>query len=408
MALVPSGTASALLEIFIFLAGAEALRYRLQRVGVPQIVGEVIFGMLLAPVAVGGLLNSLLGFGLFQVNEILIAFADFSVILLIFAAGLEGGVASLRKAGLSAILAAIVGNLVPFGATYLVFSRFYPTTEALLLGVAAGSTSTAVVVSLLRSEGVGGTQGGQFLLATGALDDVVGLVLLSAVLGVVGGRLSLISVTGSVAITVAVWVGVLLASVAVIPRVFRILGPRESYNLPFLILFVLAAIVTAVGFSTIAGAYIAGLAIAESVVASRTKQTSEILLAVFGSLFFVVVGFEFDVRLLLNPFVVVSGLSLALLAGGTQVLSILPFSLFRFRRRADALTIAFGMVPRGEIGLIVGVIGIAGGFLSQQALGAILLMSLTTIAVGSFLFRYEAGVARTQSVSPPLASTPSL
>ncbi|MCI4347649.1 MAG: hypothetical protein L3J97_03395, partial [Thermoplasmata archaeon] len=68
MAVIPSGPASALLEIFIFLAGAEAIRFRLGRIGVPQIVGEVLLGMLLAPAALGGVLNGLVGTPLFNVN----------------------------------------------------------------------------------------------------------------------------------------------------------------------------------------------------------------------------------------------------------------------------------------------------------------------------------------------------
>jgi Kef-type K+ transport system membrane component KefB len=184
--------------------------------------------------------------------------------------------------------------------------------------------------------------------------------------------------------------------VVVIPRVFRFLGPRETYNLPFLMLFILAAVVTAVGFSTVVGAYIAGLAIAESVAAARTRQTVEVLVSVFGALFFVVIGFEFNVHLLLDPVVWGLGGLLAVIATGGKVLAIYPFAYRRFRRRSEAIMIAVGMIPRGEIGLIVGAIGISLGVLDQQALGAILLMCLLTTGVGGFLFRAAARVARVQ------------
>ena len=394
MAVIPSGPASALLEIFIFLAGAEAIRFRLGRIGVPQIVGEVLLGMLLAPAALGGVLNALVGTPLFNVNVILLAFSDFSVILLIFAAGLEGGVSGLRTAGLWALVGAIAGNLLPFFVTYVVFSHLFPSTMALLLAVAAGSTSTAVTASLIRNEKLGGSSGAKYLLSTTAMDDVVGLVLLSVILSLVGGQFNLIRVTGSVALDILVWVGVLVGSVLVIPRVFRAMGPRETYNLPFLILFILAAVVTAVGFSTVVGAYIAGLAIAESVVASRTRQTLDVLVSVFGSLFFVVIGFEFDVHLLLNPLVWGAGILLALIAVGGKVLAIYPVALHRFRRRSEAVMIAVGMIPRGEIGLIVGAIGISLGVLNQEGLGAILLMCLITTGLGGFLFHSAARVAR--------------
>jgi Na+:H+ antiporter len=406
MALVPSSVASSLLVIFVFLAGAEAIRFRLGRIGAPQIVGELLLGMLLAPAAIGGVLNGLVGYSLFNPqDQIVLAFADFSVILLIFAAGLEGGLSGLRSAGLLALMGAIVGNLVPFFGTYFLFSHFFPTTMALLLAVAAGSTSTAVTASLILNEKMGGSAGAKYLLSSTAMDDVVGLVLLSLILSLIGGKFNLLIVTGSVALDVLVWVSLLVGSVLVIPRIFRVLGPRESYNLPLLILFILAAVVTAVGFSTVVGAYIAGLAIAESVAASRTRQTVDVLVAIFGSLFFVVVGFEFHVQLLANPLVWAFGAALAAIATSGKVLAVYPFAFRRFRRRSEAVMISVGMIPRGEIGLIVGAIGISLGVLNQEALGAILLMSLLTTGIGGFLFRAAARVARQEYVHPDDAST---
>ncbi len=400
MALVPP-TYDAFLEIFIFLAVAEILHSFTRKLGFPNIVSDLLVGILLSSFAVGGLLNTLLGVPIFIVNDYVLLFADFSVILLLFAAGLGGGFGGLRSAGVTAVAAAIAGDLLPFVAVLAVFSRIYSLDVALLLAVAASGTSSAVVASLLQSEGVSGMPAGHFLMNVSALDDVVALLFLSVVLTIVGGETGVLAVTGGLVQLIVAWVVLLLASVLVIPRILHIRHFRETRSLPFLFLFVLVALVVAIDFSAIIGAYIAGIAVAESLVAERTREITEVLLVLFGSLFFVVVGAQFDFRLFLDPVVVGLALGLAALAAVGKFVGIYAFS----RRRlgsSTAATVAIGTVPLGEIGLIVGSIGFSSGIFSQSQLGEILLMSIVTTLIGSLLFRRRAPELRpVRSPDPP-------
>jgi len=400
------GASAALLEIFVFLAVAEVFRLRVVSAGVPPIVGDVLAGIALAPAALGGIINAWLGYPLFQVNDVLLVFADFSVILLVFAGGLEGGVSSLRQAGWHAIAAAVAGNLVPFVLVTGVFATVAPLPVALLLGTAAGATSTAVVVALLREEHLAGSAGGRFLLGTCAFDDVVGFIILSAILSVVGGQLTVLVVAVRISIAVLVWIAILLGSILVVPRIFRLLGPTETTTLPLLVLFILAAVVAAVGFSVIVGAFIAGLAIAESSASAGVRRTAEVLIAVFGSLFFVVVGFQFDVGLFLNRNVVVGGLLLAAIAIAGKIVAVYPFVHRKFGRRLEAFMVSAGMVPRGEIGLLVGSLGLALGILDQAELGMILILCLVTTVVGGLLFRWATAVARDEYEGRHIAQYP--
>lgn len=400
MALVPS-TYYALLEIFVFLAVAELLHSFARKIGLPNIVSDLLVGVVLSSFAVGGVLNALLGVPIFIVNDYVLLFADFSVILLLFAAGLGGGFGGLRSAGMTAITAAIAGDLLPFFAVLEVFSRIYSLDVALLLAVAASGTSSAVVASLLQSEGVSGMPAGHFLMNVSALDDVVALLFLSVVLTIVGGESGVLAVTGGLVELVVAWVVLLLASVLVIPRVLRISHFRETRSLPFLFLFVLVALVVALDFSAIIGAYIAGIAVAESLVAERTREITEILLVLFGSLFFVVVGAQFDFRLFLDPVMVGFAVGLAALALVGKFVGIYAFARRRFGHSTSA-TIAIGTVPLGEIGLIVGAIGFSSGILSQTQLGEILLMAIITTLIGSVLFRHRAPELRPErSADPP-------
>jgi Kef-type K+ transport system membrane component KefB len=401
MALVSETAYYALLEVFVFLAVAELLHSFARKIGVPTLVSDLLLGIVLSGFALGGLLNTLVGVPIFVVNSYVLLFADFSVILLLFAAGLGGGYAGLRRAGSYAVLAAIAGDLVPFAAAFLVFSRFYSTNAALLLAVACAATSSAVVASLLQTERLTDTPAGQFHMNVAALDDVVALVLLSVVLTIVGGQFDVLAVTGSVVELAVGWVVLLLASVLIIPRLLHLPRIRDTQGMPFLFLFVLVVIVVSLGFSAVIGAFIAGLAVAESFVASRTRQLTEVLLVLFGSLFFVVTGAQFDVRSFLDLGLIALALLLALIAAGGKLLGVYPFARLRWRG-GPSKAIAIGMIPRGEIGLIVGSIGFTSGVLDQTMLGEILLMSIVTTLIGAVLFRRVAGAMRPGG-PPPLA-----
>lgn len=384
----------ALLLVFIFLAAAELLHSVADKIGLPHLVGDVLLGIVLSSFALGGVLDALLGVPIFVVSSYVLLFADFSVILLLFAAGLGGGFTGLRNAGVYAVLAAVAGDLVPFGLTYLLLVHIYSTSAALLLAVATAATSSAVVASLLQTQKVGDRPAGHFHMNVAALDDVVALLLLSVVLTVVGGKFNVLAVTGSVLELVIAWVFLVLAAVLIFPRLVRLPQLRESRGLPFLFLFVLVVVVVSLGFSAVIGAYIAGLAVAESLVASRTREVTEILLLLFGSLFFVVTGAEFAVGNLANLALV----SLAIVLAGIAALGKFAGVYVFARRRwnpATSRAIGFGMIPRGEIGLIVGSIGLSAGILDEAMLGEIILMSIVTTVIGAVLFRLSASAYST-------------
>lgn len=387
MTAVPDLAEYALLEVFIFLALAELVSPLAERVRLPPVVAWVLLGIVLSNFAVGGLINRLVGVALFGASTYLLLFADLSVVLLLFAAGLGSGVRGLRDAGPAAVGAAIAGDLAPFAITVIVASRFVSFDTALLLGVAAAPTSAAVVATLRQTEKVGDTLAGTFLINTAAIDDVVALVLLTVVLTIVGGHADVLSVTGTVAESVLAWVVLLVAAVVVIPRLLRLPTLRDARGMPFLFLFVLVAIVVSLGFSAVIGAFIAGLAVAESLVAERTRELTEVLLLFFGALFFVVVGVQFDLHDLLVPALVGGGLGLAGLATLGKVAGVYGFARVRTGNARDARAIAVGMIPRGEIGLVVGAIGLASGVFGQAELGGIVLMSLATTIGGSWAFR---------------------
>ncbi len=219
------------------------------------------------------------------------------------------------------------------------------------------------------------------------MDDVVALILLSVVLSTVGGKFDLMTITGGVAESAAAWIALVLASVLIVPRLLRLRGLQESRDMPFVVLFVLVAIVIGLGFSAVIGVYIAGLAVAESLLAQRTKQLTEVLLAIFGSLFFVVVGAEVNSAIWLLPGVLGLGLLLTALATVGKLAGVYPFAWWRLRSSSKPTAVAAWMLPRGESGLPVGTVGASIGLLGEAELAAIVLMALITTLLGATLFR---------------------
>ena len=405
MAIATSTETYALLEIFVFLAVAELLHSFAEKIALPNLVSDLLLGIVLSSFAIGGLLNALIGLPIFVINDYVLLFADFSVILLLFAAGLGSGFSGLRNAGIFAVFGAIAGDLVPFVATFAIFSRFYSLSASLLLGVAAAATSSAVVASLLRSEGRSSSTAGQFHMNIAALDDVVALLLLSVVLAIVGGQFNALAVTGGLVELVVAWLVLLLASVWLLPRILHAPGLRDTRAMPFLFLFVLVAVVVALRFSAVIGAFIAGIAVAESLVATRTQAITEFLLVLFGSLFFVVTGAEFDFHSFLSWGVIALAVVMTLVALAGKLAGVYPFARFRLGDE-NARAVTVGMIPRGEIGLIVGSIGFAEGVLNQTMLGEILLMSILTTGFGAAWFRHEVRSVRSRATRPAPGTTP--
>ncbi|HTT74155.1 MAG TPA: cation:proton antiporter [Thermoplasmata archaeon] len=386
MALLAPSDYYVLLEIFLFLAVAQLIHSAVRKIGFPEIVADLLAGMVIGSYAIGGVFDQATGTHLFEINAGVLLFADFSVVILLFSAGLGGGFTSLRRAGWPAVGVAIGGDLLSFGISFLVFSRFYPLDAALFIAVATAATSAVAAASLLKSTKVGHTPGGELFMNASAIDDVVALVMLSVVLAILSGTTDPLRLTGSVVTSVVAWIVLLLVAVVLVPRVFRLKPLREIETAPFTILFILIAVVLALGFSPVIGAFIAGLAVAESLVADRTREITAVLVAVFGSLFFIVVGAEFEIDQLLDPTLVVLAVVLTGLAIAGKLVGVFPFARRRLDPPRAAWAVAIGMVPRGEIGLIVGAIGYTTGVLTQQMLGEIVVMAILTTLIGSIAF----------------------
>lgn len=375
-----------LFDVAVFIFLAETIRTALQRRNIPSIIGELIAGIIIGPYALGGLLNGLLGFKLISLDSYVTFLAEFSVIMLIFASGLEHGIAPLRSAGILGAGSAVFGALLPFLTAFFLFSPRIGTVPSLFLGTAVGATSLAAVASLLEGNR---NRAVDFIVSASAADDVVDLILLSVVLGVVNTRaLGLGEVAYTSTELVVMWVVILLVSLAVIPRVMDRIGDNYLEEFPFLVLFGLVAFMSFLGYSPVIAAFVAGVSLANSSRSGKIREISQVFLSVFGSLFFVVAGAETDL-LGSGRSGIPLALELTVVAMVMKVVGVVPFAYLYLRDMKGALVVSVGMTPRGETGLVVASIGNQLGVLDQAQFSSLVIMSLLTTVIGGLVFSWN-------------------
>jgi Kef-type K+ transport systems, membrane components len=374
-----------LLEFSILVTAAEALSLILNRYRYPSIVGELLTGIALSPYALGGLLNTVLKVDLFSINEYIIFLSEFSVVLLLFASGLEHGLSSLRQGGLMGLIAAVAGAVVPYVIVfeYAVNAGFNPGAAS-LIALTTAPTSLAVVAGVVEREGLQRHPSTGVLIAAASVDDVVALIMLSLVL------MSPKSSSGMVwelVRIVTLWIIFLTASIFIVPRLLNRINEHLVIYASLVVLFGLVVTMTVAGFSAVIAAFIAGVAVAESRVSGRIRESAGALLAIFGSIFFITIGLQMNLETLTSLKVIAQSLAISTLAILAKMAGVYPFAYAKLRNTSHALSVSLGMVPRGEMGLVVASIGLSGGVINQDEYSIALLMVLVTTIIGSITYR---------------------
>lgn len=336
----------------------------------PAVLGELIAGVLLGNLG-------LIGVDVFEPmksDAAIDVLARLGVLMLLFQVGLESTVGQMLKVGLSALLVAVVGVVVPFGLGWLVGRLLLPAEGFYVhafLGATLCATSVGITARVLKDLGRAQSETARVILGAAVIDDVLGLIVLAVVSGVIqaanlGGRVSIADLAGVVGKASGFLVGSMVLGVLLAPRLFRIASRLQTGGVLLAVglafCFCLSWLADVVGLAPIVGAFAAGL-ILEDVhytdFVSRGEHGLEELIAPISSflvpVFFVVMGMRTDVRAFLRPEILGLAAALTLAAiTGKQVCG-----LGALGGRVDRLSIGIGMIPRGEVGLIFANIGLA-------------------------------------------------
>jgi Kef-type K+ transport system membrane component KefB len=366
----------ALLAIF---AAAKLFGELAERIGQPAVLGEMV----------GGIVIGVSGLHLIDSHDpVLHVLAELGVILLLFLIGLETDIQRLLSVGGASASVAAVGVLLPFAAGFGVGAWLgYPTTVSVFLGAALTATSVGITARVLSDLGHLRSDESQVILGAAVVDDIIGLVLLTAISAVAAGeKLTVLGVTRIVAIAfgfvaLAVIVGSLLAP-RLIGLIARVRVGKALFFASIMFAFGLAYLADLAGSALIIGAFAAGLVLAKTDRGRDIEHEVYDVAQFFIPIFFVSVGAAVDLREL-NPFnaatrpFFIIGILLTLVAIVGKILA----GYAAFGRPLRKLVIGVGMVPRGEVGLIFAQLGLTAGLLTTGLYSSVALMVMITTFV---------------------------
>lgn len=344
----------------------------------PQVVGEIIAGLLIGPCVLG----------LVQQSDFLTGMAEVGVVLLMFSAGLETDLKELMKTGPIAFLIACCGVFVPLVGGTLLYMGFYGTAPwgsekfftAVFIGVIMTATSVSITVQALKELGRLKGRVGTTILSAAIIDDVIGIVVLTFVIGFKNPD----SNPGKVVLNTVLFFVVAIAVGFILYKIFRKLDDRYPHTrrIPIMglaLCFAFAYIAeTYFGIADITGAYVAGIILCSIRDSSYIDEKMEISsYMIFGPVFFASIGLKTNIDSLDGKILLFS-LGFVLVALITKIIGCgLMARICRFST-ADSLKIGVGMMTRGEVALIVAQKGLSVGVLSPVYFTSVILLIIVS------------------------------
>lgn len=353
----------------------------------PQVVGEIIAGLLIGP--------SLLGW--IEPSDFLSGMAEIGVILLMFSAGLETNLNQLRKTGIKATLIACAGVFVPLVAGALLYMCFYGFSEfgtdefyhAVFIGTILTATSVSITVQALKEMGKLTDEIGTTIMSAAIIDDVIGILVLTMVMSFKdpSSKISDVALRTVAFFILAIVVGYILY------KIMKWLDKKypHTQRIPILGLALALALSYVAdkyfGIADITGAYVAGIILSsldDSAYIDRKMDVNSYM--IFGPIFFASIGLQTDLKSLDMTIML---FSLGFVAVGliSKVVGCGLMSRLCGYKGRNALKIGVGMMTRGEVALIVSKKGLEVGMLDSKYFTSVILLIVVSSIITPIILK---------------------
>ena len=368
-------SAAILLDLFIMLAAAKLMAEVFERLRQPAVVGEILAGVVIGPSILGWVAPS----------EIINILAEFGVIFLLFNVGLETKPSSLFQVGKRVVMVGVLGVILPFIAGYFIAVAWGGSfAESMFIGAALVATSVGITARVLGAMGLLDAPTARIILGAAVIDDILGLIILSLVSAVSQGSVSYLGLAKTAAAAILFTAFVALIGSRVIngltPAIQRLRLGKPFFTLGLILCLGLSVASIYVGVAAIIGAFLAGMALAEATEDNhKMHQLTSGVTEFLVPFFLVNIGMHVDLTVFGEISLVIFATVLTLMAVATKFVGC-GLGAWGMQRREMA-QIGIGMVPRGEVGIVVAQIGLGLGVIGQQFFAAVLLMAVATTLI---------------------------
>ena len=383
------------LLLILMITLADVCGFIFERLGMAEILGEIYAGIMLGNLALLGIdfdLSNLL-----RSSEFMVYSSELALVLLLFLVGLESDMRDLLRVGRNAVAVAVTGVVLPvlLGLAAGAVLGYGMGVEGWFVGAMLAATSVGITAKLLGDNGLVNTNSARVILGAAVIDDVVGILLLAVLASVVvSGEVSALELLWIVAKALLFFAGALLVGQKFMPGVIHIisLNKHSSVWTGFALCLALAFAQLAhfAGLAPLIGAFMAGLIlddvdfkVGDALQKHRLEELVKPISDIMITIFFVGIGAQVQLQALLEPQVL-------LIITVLTVVAIVSKGAAGYMVRGkdfDRPGIGFGMIPRGEVGLVFAAFAFSHNVFSADLYSALVLVVLLTTLVGPLLLK---------------------